>query len=75
MFISAFKLWLKLTDTYTVKAKVTQRYAKMRKDFTSHIREVATKLKNKEMLIQDVPVKEVSYKMTLEDSVGYKETW
>ena len=66
---------MKLVDTYTVNAKVTQRYAKLRKEFAAHVKEVGRKLKAKEMKINEVPVKEVSYKMTLEDSVGYKETW
>ena len=58
-----------------MRSKVTQRYAKLRREFTSHIKDITAKLNNKELLLSEVPVKEISYKMSLEDSLGYKETW
>lgn len=58
-----------------MKARVTQRYARLRREFAAHIRDVVSKLKSREITLQEVQEKEVSYKMTIEDSVGYKETW
>ena len=58
-----------------MRARVTQRYARMRREFSAYVRDISAKLKRREMSLVDVPVKEASYKITLEDSLGYKETW
>lgn len=54
---------------------MTQRYARLRKEFSAHVKEISRQLKSGKLSVQDVELKEVSYKITIEDSVGYKETW
>ena len=69
------RLTNRLSNTYTVTAHLSEEDQEAREEFAGYIKEVGKRLKAGKIDISSVPVKEISYEMTLEDNKGYKERW
>jgi len=65
----------KLSNSYNVSVRMSDYDLAVRQQFHQELGNVAKQIQSDRMTIDQIPVKEVVYKMSIIDSEGYEETW
>jgi len=65
----------KLSNSYNVTVRMSDFDLSVRQKFYQELASVAKKIQSDKMTLDQIPVKEAVYKMSIIDSEGYEETW
>ena len=65
----------KLTNSYSVSVRMSDFDLSVRQQFYQELDDVSKQIQSDGMTLDEIPVNEVVYKMSIADSEGYEETW
>ncbi|CAH1796047.1 unnamed protein product [Owenia fusiformis] len=65
----------RLCNTYSVTVSMTPEDKQRRQRFVAHVKDIGHKLKRGDITVHNIPLKEVSYVLSMEDNRGQQEKW